>query len=147
MKIRDLQLVDAAVPDTATLAEAVAAMFADRMPAVAVLDGDRRVVGLLCESDILRAVFPSYLAELHHTSFLSDELLDLDEHAREARDEIVSTLARKVEPLEGGESQVHAAERFLHAGEPALPVVEDDRFTGLLTVSAVCHARLDHVAD
>jgi hypothetical protein len=55
----------------------------------------------------------------------------------------VAELAREVEPLEGDESETHAAERFLHTGEQALPVVEGERFLGMLSIAALCHARLD----
>ncbi len=147
MHIRDLPLVDASVPETATLAEAVSALFSAQVPALAIVDRDRRVVGVLAESDVLRAVFPRYLAELHHTSFLSDDLLDLDERALSARDEPVGSLARAVELLDGAESQAHAAERFMHAGEQALPVVDEGRFAGMLSISALCHARLDRLAE
>ena len=147
MDIRDLPLVDASVPETATLAEAVEALFAAQAPAVAVVDPGRRLVALLTDGDVLRAVFPRYLGELRHTSFLTDDLLDLDGHARLARDEPVRNFARVVEPLDGAESHAHAAERFMHAGEQALPVVEQGRFTGILTISALCHARLDQLVD
>jgi hypothetical protein len=58
------------------------------------------------------------------------------------RNRPVAGLARKVEPLEGDESETHAAERFLHTGEQALPVVEGERFLGMLSIAALCHARL-----
>ncbi len=146
MELRHLPLSDASVPDTATFAEAVTSLFAAQAPAIAVVDGDRRVVGLLAERDVLCAVFPRYLAELRHTSFLPDDAPGLAERAERARDEPVSNYARAVEPLDGGESQTHAAERFLHTGEQALPVVEDGRFVGMLSMSALCHARLDRPA-
>jgi hypothetical protein len=31
----------------------------------------------------------------------------------------------------------------MHSGDDALPVVEDGRFVGMLSVAALCHARLD----
>jgi CBS domain-containing protein len=143
MELRSLRLVDAFVPETATFAEAVAALFASRSPAIAVVDRDRRVVGMVAERDVLSAVFPRYLAELRHTSFLPDDDSGLDERAQRAREELVGDYARKVETLDGGESQTHAAERFMHTEEQALPVVDNDRFIGMLSMSALCHARLD----
>jgi CBS domain-containing protein len=35
---------------------------------------------------------------------------------------------------------VHAAERFLHAKVEALPVVEDGRFLGMLSIGTLCAA-------
>ncbi len=147
MELRELPLVDASVPDTASFADAVKELFAARVPAVAVLDDARRVVGMLGERDVVAAVFPRYLAELRHTSFVPDEALGLDERARKAREEPVGTYARIVETLDAGESQTHAAERFMHTGEQALPVVEDGRFIGMLSMTALCHARLDRAAE
>ena len=147
MELRELPLVDASVPDTASFADAVKELFAARVPAVAVLDDARRVVGMLGERDVVAAVFPRYLAELRHTSFVPDEALGLDERARKAREEPVGTYARIVETLDAGESQTHAAERFMHTGEQALPVVEDGRFIGMLSMTALCHARLDSISE
>ncbi len=146
MELRKLPLVDASVSETVSFADAVEALFAAQVPAIAVVDAERRVVGMVAERDVLTAVFPRYLAELHHTSFLPDDDSELVEQARRAREELVGGFARAVEPLDAGESQTHAAERFLHTGEHALPVVEDGRFVGMLSMSALCHARLDRPA-
>lgn len=142
MPLRDVPLVPASVPETATFAAAVDALAATRSPALAVLDEGGRVVGVFSEGDALRAVFPGYLAEVRHTAFLPDDAEALDRLAREARDRPVRDFARPAEPLEIGDSQIHAAERFLHTGEDALPVVDGGRFVGMLSVSALCRARL-----
>jgi CBS domain-containing protein len=142
MPLRDLPLVRASVRDTADLAEAAAVLFGAHVPALAVLDREERVVGIFSESDLLRAVFPGYLAELRHTAFVWDDAAALEERARAVSGRPVRELARAVEPLDAGESQTHAAERFLHSGEQALPVVEHGRFLGMLSVAALCHARL-----
>lgn len=146
--LRDLQLVGASVPETATFAEAVAVLFAANVPAIAVLDDERQVVGIFAEGDLIRGVFPGYLGELHHSAFLRDDPSGLDERARSARAEPVGEYARPSEALGADDSQSHAAERFLHTGEHALPVVDaDDRFLGMLSISALCHARLDPPSD
>jgi CBS domain-containing protein len=144
-QLRDLPLVDAAVSEQATFGDAVAELLAARLPAIAVVDGERRVVGLFAEGDLLRGLFPDNLGELRHTAFLADDDARLDARARRARDRPVREFARAVVPLAADESQTHAAERFMHTGEYALPVVEGKRFVGMLSVSALCHARLDEV--
>jgi CBS domain-containing protein len=136
--------VRASVPESATFADAVAALFEAQVPALAILAGDR-VVGVISEIDVLRAVFPPYLAELRHTAFLDDDPATLDERARVVHDRPVGELARRVDVLDGDDSETHAAERFLHTGEQALPVVEHGRFLGMLSIAALCHARLDRV--
>jgi len=140
--LRDLPLVDASVSDTATFAEAVSRLFDAQVPALAVLGSDGRLAGVLSEVDVLRAVFPRYLAELRHTAFLEDDLAALVERTREVRDRRVVEFTRIVVPLDADESETHAAERFLHTGEQALPIVEGTRFLGMLSIAALCHARL-----
>jgi CBS domain-containing protein len=143
MALRDLELIDASVPHTAELAEAVAELFAARVPAVAVLDVERRVLGILSERDVLRAVFPGYLAEIRHTAFLPDDASALEELAARARGRSVRDFIRTSEVLDAADSQIHAAERLMHSGDDALPVAEEGRFIGMLSVAGLCHARLD----
>jgi CBS domain-containing protein len=140
--LRDLPLVDASVGRRATFADAVELLFDAQVPALAVLDDGGRLVGVLSEADVVRAVFPGYLAELRHTSFVEDDSAVLDELAGRVRSRPVTDFTRAVEPLDGDESETHAAERFLHTGEQALPVVEGGRFIGMLSTAALCHARL-----
>jgi CBS domain-containing protein len=145
--LRELPLVDASVPAGAKLAEAVERLFDAQVPALAVLGDDGRLAGIVSEVDVLRAVFPGYLAELRHTAFVEDDPAALDDRARDVRDRPVGDFARSVEALEGDESETHAAERFLHTGEQALPVVEGHRFLGMLSVAALGHARLGRAGD
>jgi len=140
--LRDLPLVQASVRGDATFADAVSRLFEAQVPALAVLGSDERLLGVVSELDVLRAVFPGYLAELRHTAFLEDDPTGLDERARAVRSRPVSELARKVESLDGDDSETHAAERFLHLGEQALPVLEGTRYLGMLSIAALCHARL-----
>ncbi|HLE99812.1 MAG TPA: CBS domain-containing protein [Gaiellaceae bacterium] len=142
MPLHDLPLVNASVPRSASLAEAAATLFDAQVPALAVLDDEGRVLGVFSEADLLKAVFPGYLADLRHTAFLRDDEPSLDLLAQRARDNPVDQLARPVEPLDLGDSQIHAAERFMHTGEEALPVTDGGRFAGMLSIAALCHARL-----
>jgi hypothetical protein len=88
-------------------------------------------------------VFPGYLAEIRHSAFLPDDASALEELAARARDRPVRDFVRKAEVLHADDSQVHAAERLIHSGDDALPVVDGTRFLGMLSVAALCHARLD----
>jgi CBS domain-containing protein len=143
MALRNLELTDASVSEAAELAEAVATLFAARVPAIAVLDGEQRVLGILSERDVLGAVFPGYLSEIRHTAFLPDDAAALEELAARARGRSVLEFVRTSEVLDAEDSQIHAAERLMHSGDDALPVVEDGRFLGMLSVAGLCHARLD----
>jgi CBS domain-containing protein len=147
MQLGALPLLDAWVPESSTFADAVETLFKAQAPALAVLDGEHRPVGMLTERDVLGAIFPRYLAELRHTSFLPDDDAGLEERASSARSMPIGTYARPVDPLDATESQTHAAEKLMHTGEQALPVVEDGRFVGMLSIAALCHARLDEAPE
>jgi CBS domain-containing protein len=143
MALRDLDLTDASVPESATLAEAVAELFEARVPAVAILGESRRVLGILSERDVLGAVFPGYLAEIRHSAFLHDDAAALEALAARARGRSVREFVRTSEILDGSDSQIHAAERLMHSGDDALPVTDQGRFIGMISVAGLCHARLD----
>jgi CBS domain-containing protein len=138
----DLPLVDASIRDSESFAAAVAELFEARVPAIAVLDSGSRLLGVVSEADVLRALFPGYLGELWHTSFLEDDAEQLVDRAKAVCRQPVRSLAREVEALDANESETHAAERFLHASDQALPVVHAGRFVGMLSIAALCHARL-----
>jgi CBS domain-containing protein len=147
MPLRGIELVDASVLESAPLAEAASKLFASRVPALAVLDASGRVSGVFSEEDLLKAVFPGYLAEVRHTAFMPDDAPSLVELARSVRERPVRDFARRAEVLQLDDSQIHAAERFLHTGEDALPVVDGERFVGILSIAALCSARLDRVQE
>jgi CBS domain-containing protein len=146
-RLRDLPLIVASVGTEATFGEAVTALFASRSPALAVLDADGHPVGIVAEADVLRAVFPGYLSEVRHTSFLQDDAAALDELFAKVRLQPIGAFARPVETLPADSSESHAAERFIHTQEPALPVVDGRRFLGMLSIAALCRARVDRTAE
>ena len=147
MAVRDIPLTDASVSQTATVADAVSVLFEARVAALAVLDASGGVAGIFSEDDLLKTVFPGYLAELRHTAFLPDDAAALDELTRKARDLPVQDVARPTETLSVEDSQIHAAERFMHSGDEALPVVDGERFVGMLSIAALCQARLDRAGE
>jgi CBS domain-containing protein len=138
--LRDLPLVEASVPVTATLGAAARELTRAGVPAIAALDDDGRVAGVFTNDGLLRGLYPGYLSELRHTAFLEDDDDALAVRAEQARNEPVRDYLERAEPLEAGDSRVHAAERFLHAKVEALPVVEDGRFLGMLSIGTLCAA-------
>lgn len=132
MSLREITLAPGSVRDTATFGEAAAALRESGLPAIAVVDADSHVVGLFTDVDLLRGLFPSYLGDLRHTSFIPDDADSFVQRAKEVVDEPVTTHVRPMNPLELDTSSTHAAERFLHCEEGALPVEDGDRFVGML---------------
>jgi CBS-domain-containing membrane protein len=144
--LHDIALVDASVDVSATFADAARALSASRLAALAVVD-EGRVVGLFTDEELLLGVSPRYLDELRHTAFLETELPSLRERAREVREEPVREHMRKAVTIELEGSSMHAAERFVHCAEGALPVVdEDDRFVGMLSRTEFAHALLKRLS-
>ena len=138
----DTNLIDASVPRTATFAEAARELCATEVSAIAVLDEDRRVVGLFTDDDMLRGMFPGYIGDLHHTAFLDEDAATLAAYLRKAGNDPVSRYMRKPVTIEVNASGTHAAERFLHCEWGALAVVERERFVGMLDQVEFCRAIL-----
>jgi CBS domain-containing protein len=130
--LHDTRLVRASVPRTATFLEAARALFGTGISAIAVLDAEERVVGLFTDDDLLRGLFPGYLAELHHTAFVRQESRALVARLEEASGEPVERYMRKPMTVDIDATGIHVAERFLHSPWGALAVVEVDRFVGMV---------------
>ena len=145
--LHDIELVPASVEVSATFDEAARALSESRLPALAVLDGNR-VVGLFTDEELLLGVSPKYLDELRHTAFLETELPSLREHAAAVRAEPVRKHMRKPITVELDSSSLHAAERFVHCDEGAIAVVDDDgRFVGMLSRAEFADAMLRRLTE
>jgi CBS domain-containing protein len=145
--LHDIALVDASVEASGTFADAARALSASRLSALAVVE-QGRVVGLFTDEELLLGISPGYLGELRHTAFLGTELPSLRERAREVREESVRKHMRKPVTIELEGGSMHAAERFVHCDEGALPVVDaDDRFVGMLSRTEFAHALLKRLTE
>jgi CBS domain-containing protein len=129
----DIELLAASVRHSATFLEAAEALTTHSVPTIAVLDDGERVVGLFDVEDLLRGLFPGYLAELRHTAFASDDLGLLAERARAVSAQPVEKHMRKPVTVDLKASAMHVAERFLHCDFGALAVVDGERFVGMLS--------------
>jgi CBS domain-containing protein len=130
--LRETRLVQAFVPDAATFREAAEALFGTGISGIAVLDAELRVVGLFTDDDLLRGLFPGYLADLHHTAFLREESGVLAARLEEASGDSVERHMRDPITVDIDATGIHVAERFLHSPWGALAVVESDRFVGMV---------------
>lgn len=145
--LRNISLVDAWVPRTATFAEAARVLTESRAPALAVLDEERRVLGAFTVDALLQGLFPSYLQELRHSAFVEDDPGALAERAAAVSAEPVERYVVECDVLDAGSSTTHAAERFLHLPDTALPVVEDGRFAGMLLQEEFAYAILRRATE
>ena len=120
--------------DGDTVEAAVRAVLESGMPALAVVDGRERYVGIFGEREFMRALFPGYLGELRHTAFLPRSLDDALEKRESCRREPIARYLT-AEHVEVGPdySDTQVAEIFLHHRVLVVPVVADGRVEGLLT--------------
>ena len=130
--LRETKLADASVPRTASFLDAARALFTSGVSAIAVLDDERRVVGLFVDDDLLRGLFPGYIAELRHTAFLQRETDALAARLEKASSDRIDKHMRSPITVDVESSAAHVAERFLHCPWGAVAVVEGERFVGML---------------
>jgi CBS domain-containing protein len=140
--VSDIELVPASVPRTATFLEAAEELVSHPVTTIAVLDDESRVIGLFGDADLLRGIFPRYLAELRHTAFADDDAGLLAERARAVAGDAVERHMQAPIVLDEASSATHAAERFLHCDHGALPVTSGGRFVGMLGRAELCRAVL-----
>jgi CBS domain-containing protein len=130
--LHTIPLAETAISPTTTFGEAAELLDSSGAPALALVDDTRRVVGLFGPEEALRSLLPRYLEELRHTAFAREDRGILAEQAARVRDEPVERHAAEPVTVERGTSALHVGEVFLHSGLPAIAVVEQERFVGVL---------------
>jgi CBS domain-containing protein len=130
--LRDMQLLPVSVRADTGFHNAARTLLAAHTSAIAVVDGEDRVVGLFTDDDLLRGLFPQYLSELHHTAFLVNEAQAVRASIEAAAAEPVARYMRKPVTVELDASDAHVVERFLHTPWGAIAVVEAGRFVGIV---------------
>ena len=130
--LRDMQLLPVSVHADTRFPEAARALLAAHSSAIAVVDGNERVIGLFTDDDLLRGLFPRYLSELRHTAFLVDEEQPLRASIEATASEPVSRYMRDAVSVEIDSSAAHVVERFLHTPWGAIAVVDAGRFVGIV---------------
>lgn len=133
---------------TDTIAEA-ARRVSESGGGLPVVDEEDRLVGYLGERDLLGAICPGYLRDLHDTEFLTRDLSTLARWARDASETPVARhMTRDPASVEEDDSEMHAAELFLHSGLRSLPVVtRDRRVLGVVRLGDLIADLMGRVAD
>ena len=138
----DIALDDVSVSRDTTFADAAELLVESRAAMLAVLDEDRRVVGLFGAEQAVAGVLPGYLGELQHTAFTSEDSDLLAETAAAIRNEPVEKHAAEPVTVAIDASALHVGEVFLHTDHPAVAVVEEGRFVGMLDEAEFARAML-----
>jgi CBS domain-containing protein len=109
----------ASIEPAATLKSAATLLAEKRIGAVIILGADRRIVGILSERDIVRAI---------------------GERGAAALDEPVSqTMTRKVSTCTEGETLVSIMEQMTEGKFRHVPVVDQGRLTGIVSIGDVAN--------
>ncbi len=111
----------------ATLSEAVQLLAARRIGAVVITGADRRIVGILSERDIVRA-----LAE---------------KGAKALDTPIAEVMTRKVITCGVGETVCEIMERMTRGKFRHVPVVEQGRLAGIISIGDVVKSRVQEMED
>jgi len=110
------------IAPSASLASAVGLLVEKRIGAVLILGADRRVVGILSERDVVRA---------------------LAERGAGALEEPVSqTMTRKVSTCNENESVLNIMERMTEGRSRHIPVVDQGELVGIVSIGDVVKHRL-----
>jgi CBS-domain-containing membrane protein len=132
-------LVDAAVSQTATFAEASEVLHDSTLPAIAVLKDDHTVVGLFGAKELIRGIFPGYLSELRHRISIPDDLPGMAAHVAEVGVESVTEYMVEPHTVDiDTTSAVNIAEDLLHSDIRAVAVLEDGRYIGVIGALRFC---------
>jgi CBS domain-containing protein len=110
------------IEPAATLKSAATLLAEKRIGAVVILGADHRIIGILSERDIVRAIGERGIAAL---------------------DESVSqTMTRKVSTCTEGETLISILERMTEGKFRHVPVVDQGRLTGIVSIGDVVKHRL-----
>jgi CBS domain-containing protein len=117
-----------------TVGQATRTLLDTDLPALPVIDGGEKLVGIFGEREFLGAVFPGYLKELKYAGFVRRSLEDALEKRSECRHELVGThMHTEHVDVHSEFSDVHVAEIFLHHRVLIVPVTEEGRVVGVIT--------------
>jgi CBS domain-containing protein len=114
------------IAPTATLEEAIAVLAKHRIGAVVVLGADQRVIGILSERDIVRALSEHGAGALKHP--------------------LAQTMTRVVVTCGEADSVSDLMERMTRGRFRHIPVLEQDRLIGIISIGDVVKQRLGEMA-
>lgn len=110
------------IAPTATLEEAVAVLTRRRIGALVVLGADQRVIGILSERDIVRAVS--------------------EQGAKALTEPLAQSMTRTVVTCAASDTISEIMERMTNGRFRHIPVIENDRLAGIISIGDVVKQRL-----
>ena len=118
------------------IGDAVARVLDSGLPALPVVDGDGRLIGIFGEREFMAALFPAYIGELRSAAFVRRSLDDVLEKRSRCRVEPVADhMHTENVDLSGDFSDAAVAETFLHHRVLIVPITDRRRVVGVITRS------------
>ncbi|KFB77573.1 CBS domain-containing protein [Candidatus Accumulibacter cognatus] len=133
----------AVLKPTDSVSVALQTMVRERLPALPVVDTDGRYVGILPRSRLVALAMPRVLshdtdqqplARLLQVGFIRDSLTDLQERMAAAANDPVSKYLDGEEPVLSLDTPLMNALLFLYRQRNVLPVVENGKLLGIVSV-------------
>jgi len=122
--------------DDTPVEEAVRALLDADLPALPVVNGAGKLLGLFGEREFIEALFPGYLKELGYAGFVPRSIESVIEKRQTCRLEPVSKhLNREHVEVDAEFSDVGLAEAFIHHRVLVVPVVDRGRVVGVVSRS------------
>jgi CBS domain-containing protein len=134
--------------DNDVLRDAVAAIIAADMPALPVVDGDGRLLGIFGEREFIGALFPGYLKQLGYAGFVPRSLDEaLEKRAVCIGEPVAKYMNTDHIDVDENFSDIQLAEIFLHHRVLIIPIVDHRRVTGIVTRTDFFRALAQHLRD
>lgn len=134
MKVRDFVRRDlSSVERDTPISQAIRLLENAGLSSLPVVDEEGRLVGVISERDIIRALVPEYMDMLHSASFLPS----LDQLARKLREigdhPVERYMTKEVVVAKLDDSDLYVADIMLRRGLKQLPVVDEKgRLVGMV---------------
>ena len=122
--------------EDATVEEAVRAIRDSGLPALPVVDGRGRLVGIFGEREFMAALFPGYVGELRFAGFVPKGLDEaLQKRATCRAEPVAKHMNTEHVDVPQDASDVQVAETFLHHRVLIVPVRDNGGLKGVITRS------------
>lgn len=140
LRVRDgMNARVARVAEDATLGDVAEMMAVTQASDIAVVDADRRFIGVVSEGDVIRALLPDFDEVVHARGSIVDAGALFVETARRARSQPITRLIiRNPLTLAPGDDLLRAAIVMVEKMIRRLPVVEEGIFLGTLSRGDLC---------
>ena len=138
MKVKEVMILDlTSVSENTTIKETLKILSMQRLFGLPVVDNEQNIIGIITESDIVRACLPDYYKDLQNPAFLPD----FNQFSKQAKKiaplPVKEFMNRKVYTIEENTSRTEAANILFRRKLRVLPVVRKGKFVGILTPSSL----------